>query len=323
MTKKRKLIKRVYENGRETTLSLVKKKKRVSARSDRRLARKKIKKPVVSKPEEAPAKIKKPFIDNYELPSNYGKTGLTFLVRDPFWLYAYWEIVRDDFEELKTKISNDNITSSKLILRVYDITLIDFNGNNANFFFDIEIGPFADSWHIDLHHDAGSYVGEVGLLASNGNFFALCRSNYVQTPRVTYSNRTEQIWMEVKDNRVMEPYAIVKTFEPGPDSQCRPENSLTLVKKKRFYITEEEIRRYYSNLSPLLREIIATRLSRFYGKKGRKHLLAIEGESNEDRYTVLSRLPKGYFLKKIIMGSSWDLAVLGQDAGGASEKNRT
>jgi len=345
MAQKRKVVKRVYEKGRETTLS-AKKRAAVNGSStpkakeakDSSIERIKSRTLVGSgaektknNPRFADSTINKNsnvqhsennfFPENDYLPPNYGVTRCVLLVRDPYWIYAYWEVAEEHIDKIKKNIPEDQVSSAKFVLRIYDITLVDFNGSNANFSFDIEPTTYTNSWHIKLFHDCGSFVGEIGLKTSDGKFFALIRSNYVQTPRVSYSPRSEQIWMEVTDSDHSSPFVFPKKVanEPNSEEQTakRTQYPTNIRKQKRLYVSEEELRRYYSRLSPLLRNIIESRLESSYPNEAKKYSIIIEGDSDFDRQKMLSQLPKDYFIKEVLLGASEGLVSLGE---GASEQ---
>ncbi len=316
--KKRKIIKRVYEKGREMTV--------FSARALRRQNSVTRKPPKAQPSETAQAATilmpatRRVILDNYQLPAQYDTTRLTLMVKDPFWLYAYWEIAPSSIERLKNIISQHEIDSAKIVLRMYNVTMIDFNGTNASHYFDIEAGPSTNNWYINLWHDNVSYVGEIGLRLSGGRFFPFARSNFVHMPRIRYSARSEQIWMNVTDQTPPSAYVI-----PGTEVFKFDKTEFTPLvangKKRAFYLTEEDIRQYYGRLSPLLRDIISTRLSETYGIRA-KYGFILEGETDQQRRRLLKRLPKDYFLKRILIGSSEELISLGaseQLMSGASE----
>jgi len=62
----------------------------------------------------------------FRFPQGYGDNRIVLLVRDPWWLFSYWEIRKDKEEEIVQKIENSGETREKAILRVYDVTDIDF-----------------------------------------------------------------------------------------------------------------------------------------------------------------------------------------------------
>ncbi|MCK5581778.1 MAG: DUF4912 domain-containing protein, partial [Candidatus Omnitrophica bacterium] len=149
------------------------------------------------------------FVDSEELPESYHQTQLTLIVRDPYWLHAYWEITPDAIQNVAQEIGYE-ARQCAYVLRMYDVTLKDFDGTNANHWFDIEVGSEANSWYVNLWNDKVAYCGDIGLRAPDGRFFTLARSNAVQTQRANFSPRSEVIWMEVAGEEVNPPYVMAK-----------------------------------------------------------------------------------------------------------------
>lgn len=311
---KRKIIKRVYEKGRERVVTAPKKRAVSKSRLKTVNKVKEIKRGFDSGAKVSASQVQKrdyAFVDNYDIPQSYQKTSLRLLVKDPFWVFAYWETTSADAQGLKNSIPEDKRESAKFILRMYDVTLVDFNGTNANYFFDIEVGEFSNNWYINLQHDAASFVGQLGFQTWDGSFYCLAQSNFVQTPRMSYSHRSEHIWMKVDERENKS--AFVNTAKASlrkKDFGLGFSQIAQKGRRKRFFVTEDEIRLYYSKLSPLLKDIISGRLNVYYGKRARKYL---EGDTDFERHRILSRLPKGYFIRKIILGSSQDLVILGKE----------
>lgn len=139
-----------------------------------------------------------PKTSNQELPSQYGVDKIVLLVRDPWWLYAYWELKNETVERLKSELKEE-FYKAKRVLRVYDVTNIIFNGGNANRFFDIQIHEFANNWYIDTGAPGRSWCVDLGLKLSNGRFITILRSNVVQTPLDGPSWITDEEWMVPED----------------------------------------------------------------------------------------------------------------------------
>ena len=135
-----------------------------------------------------------PRIFPQELPSQYGVDKMVLMVRDPWWLYSYWELKNSTVERLKSELK-DEFYRAKRILRVYDVTDIIFNGANANRFFDIQIHEFANNWYIDAGSPGRSWCVDLGLQLSDGRFITILRSNVVQTPLDGPSWITDEEWM--------------------------------------------------------------------------------------------------------------------------------
>jgi len=141
---------------------------------------------------EAPRRMARTFPQ--ELPSQYGVDKMALMVRDPWWLYTYWEVNNSTVERLKSELK-DEFYKARRILRVYDVTNIIFNGSNANRFFDIQIHEFANNWYIDAANPGRSWCVDLGLILSDGRFITILRSNVVQTPLDGPSWITDEEWI--------------------------------------------------------------------------------------------------------------------------------
>jgi hypothetical protein len=131
-----------------------------------------------------------------DLPGRYGVDRLVVLVRDPYWVYAWWELTDSTLGGGRTDLGID----ADLVLRMYDISAIDWDGTNHHAHFDIEIADQAGNWYIELGKPGGSFVGEVGLRAPDGRFLALLRSNFVTLPRDSMSSVVDEEWMVVEED---------------------------------------------------------------------------------------------------------------------------
>ncbi len=129
-----------------------------------------------------------------DLPYAYGEDKIVLQIRDPWWLYAYWEVVVDSWNKLKERLG-DAFYNAKKVLRVYDVSKINFNGKNANAFFDIEVRPEADNWYINTAGPGKSWCVDYGLKLPNGEFITVVRSNIVHSPLDTPSWVTDEEWM--------------------------------------------------------------------------------------------------------------------------------
>lgn len=124
---------------------------------------------------------------------------MVLLARDPWWIFVYWEIQRDKEAEIIRKIESGGEGVNKSILRVYDITDVNFNGSNANSYFDIELKGLANNWYINVNAPDRSWVVDIGILSKSGKFFLLVRSNVIKTPRFGMSDKLDAEWMASED----------------------------------------------------------------------------------------------------------------------------
>lgn len=144
-----------------------------------------------------PSVSKEQTSEDRRLPSHYGEDRLVLMVRDPWWLYAYWEVTPHRQQEVLTQIGSHAQSGRKTVLRVYDVT-----GSPAlpksNSFFDIELNFYAESWYIDVGIPDREWVAELGYRVE-GRFYPLLRSNRVSTPAFGISDVLDEEWMLPED----------------------------------------------------------------------------------------------------------------------------
>ncbi|MDP3786020.1 MAG: DUF4912 domain-containing protein [Candidatus Omnitrophota bacterium] len=134
-----------------------------------------------------------------ELPSAYGDTRVVLMTRDSHWIFAYWEITdarRMDIE----REAGAGWDGLRKVLRVYDVTDIEFNGTNAHKYFDIDITPEAGNWYIRVGEANRSWCVDLGAITSDGRFIVVARSNVVATPRDTASDVIDEEWMSIEED---------------------------------------------------------------------------------------------------------------------------
>ncbi len=152
-------------------------------------------------------------------PDYYGRTETVLMVVHPFLLFAYWEVTPESCRQAHETMGPE-IDGARAILRMYDISLIHFDGTNAHQVFDIDIGLEARGWYIPIWTADKSYCADLGFLARTGRFHSISRSNVIQTPRATPSTRTDEQWMRVRFVRRRKPEptrALEYVNAPGSD----------------------------------------------------------------------------------------------------------
>jgi len=131
-----------------------------------------------------------------ELPRAYGRDRITLLPRDPWWLFAYWEITPATRVNALRALGAE-AEGAREILRVYDVTFITFTGDNAWQSFDVELPPGADRWYLNVGRPAASFCVEIGLATPGARFLPLARSPIATTPRATPSADTTVRWVDL------------------------------------------------------------------------------------------------------------------------------
>lgn len=125
-------------------------------------------------------------------------------VQSPWTLYCYWEL-SDLKKNMVQHHLNNEWSSLKLKLRLYDITALSFNGHNAHGYQDFYTQEGSNQT-VFLHVLSNkTYCVDVGFVTSEDYFFVLLRSNQVDTP-VALQTETSLItkavsnWKKDKDD---------------------------------------------------------------------------------------------------------------------------
>ena len=154
----------------------------------------------------------------FDPPYSYSDNRIVLMVRDPYWLYTYWEINENKIREIKRELG-ENLGGASLILRIYNTS--DWN------FFDIAVGSHIGNWYINVGRPNTSYCVDIGYLTTDGVFICAARSNVVTTPRDSMSDVIDEEWM-IPDWEMM--YALSGGFGFGKSSMEVKE----LFKKMQF-----------------------------------------------------------------------------------------
>ena len=257
-----------------------------------------------------------------ELPSQYNTTQVTLLARDPHYIHAYWDIAPQTHDHIRQEIGPE-YDRSTYTLRMYDITQKDFNGANANHSFDVDIQPHQSNWYVNLWCDNVNYCGEIGVRTPEGRFYPMARSNVVGTPRASSSGRSDMVWMDVKENREESFLYTMSRAKRINKAIERASTKLPVQTKpgRKIYLSEADIRAYYSNLFPLLRKLKRFKRNGNNGENSKtpskiKDINKFDNrEKIEDIY--IPGISTSEYYRKYLSGASAELL----ERGGASEKN--
>lgn len=116
-----------------------------------------------------------------------------FLLKDPHWTFIWWKITRATVEKVKLQ-SGETMAGAKFALRIYDVTDICFDGENAHCYFDIDVIGETDHWYQYISVSNRTYCVEAGLIGNSGRFRVLARSNRLAMPRDSPSGSEEEKW---------------------------------------------------------------------------------------------------------------------------------
>jgi hypothetical protein len=127
------------------------------------------------------------------------KDRLVVMVRDSYWLHAFWELSRHSIERAEAALGQE-WHCAKPILRVYEVSEGGTTSAAETALRDIDIHGGVSNWYIDVVHPPRSYRVDIGYLGSSGKLFVLARSNIVNTPRPGVKDALDENWSDVAQN---------------------------------------------------------------------------------------------------------------------------
>jgi len=131
----------------------------------------------------------------FSIPAGYGDDRIVLMVKDPWWLYAYWEVQPSTERAARGQLAPQEVAGLQTVLRVYDVTDLGSPDDGAPRSFDIPLSGLATNWYIHTNAPTRSFVVEIGLLTAGGRFLRLARSNRVTAPRAGPSDVVDETWM--------------------------------------------------------------------------------------------------------------------------------
>lgn len=121
-------------------------------------------------------------LEGFETPVFIQHDTLHLLARDARTIVAHWEVT-DRKKWLAAQHFRCDWVHLPKVLRLYDVTLVMFNGHNANRTIEIELTPEADNWYISGLQPNTDYVADWGVRTVDRQFIPFMRSNAVRTTR--------------------------------------------------------------------------------------------------------------------------------------------
>lgn len=126
----------------------------------------------------------------FSLPLEYGNNRIVLMVRDPHWLYAYWEISPEKRNAFIQEFGQDLWEKSYPVLRITNVS------KNESFF--IRINDYTNNWYIYVEDANSLFVAEIGRSIAQQFFINLASSNYIYTPSETVSNNTSAYFVDYR-----------------------------------------------------------------------------------------------------------------------------
>jgi hypothetical protein len=124
------------------------------------------------------------------------KDRVALMVRDPFWLHAYWELTRQSVQRAQAALA-ELWHVAKPVLRLTEVEQGGTSSSAERPSRDIEIHGGVKNWYIDVRNPPASYRIAIGYLVPGGKFYCLARSNVVTTPSPASSDAIDENWTDV------------------------------------------------------------------------------------------------------------------------------
>jgi hypothetical protein len=135
--------------------------------------------------------------ERFLFPESYGVNRVRLLVKDPEWLFAYWDVNPASLGDLGQGLGERALALSRLTLRIKDPV----HGGSS----DILLPPGARWWYVRGDSAPRSYRAELGVTLPSGEFRRLAESNTVVTPRVGPSSQRATRRMTYTEVQAMPP----------------------------------------------------------------------------------------------------------------------
>lgn len=132
-----------------------------------------------------------------ELPAAGGTDRITLLARDPFCVFAYWELTPGRRQPALAELGRDAEGACQ-VLRLYAATTADTAPTVS---FDVDLPADLGSRYLTVSSPGASCRAEIGLRTASGRFVPLVSSNTVIMPSAAPSTDTSVRWIEMRTGR--------------------------------------------------------------------------------------------------------------------------
>ncbi len=138
------------------------------------------------------------------------KDRIVLVVRDAYWMQAYWEITRATVQRAKVALTGF-WHSAKPVLRLLEITS-DGNTNSVeNVVQEIEIHSGVNNWYVSTDQPGQKYRIAIGYAVPDGKFHLIAKSNQVNPPASNLDSADDH-WTDIT-NDVEKYYSLSGGFD--------------------------------------------------------------------------------------------------------------
>ncbi len=110
-------------------------------------------------------------LEEIAIPDHYNETYIVAIVRDPLWIFSFWDISESTREKIVVEMDEP-----KLLLRVSEA-----NDSESAFHYDISVNFDDRKWYINVPYAKRSYRIDL-CIAKSQKVKVLARSNIVRMP---------------------------------------------------------------------------------------------------------------------------------------------
>jgi len=123
------------------------------------------------------------------------KDRLVVMVRDPYWLHAYWELSHTSVLRARAAMGQHWHTA-RPVLRLLNLA----TDGTTSLLRTIAIHGGVNNWYVDVLDPPSQFRLEIGYVAANGHFHRLVSSNPVATPPAGNCHAMDENWTDVEQN---------------------------------------------------------------------------------------------------------------------------
>ena len=121
---------------------------------------------------------------------------LVVMVRDPYWLHAYWELAPRSVERAQSALGQHWHTTRPVLRCFHDRPAMARPCCSAK----SSIHGGVNHWYVDVQNPPQQFRMEIGYLTASGQFYCLARSNAVTTPPAGTSDSVDENWVDIDEN---------------------------------------------------------------------------------------------------------------------------
>ena len=127
------------------------------------------------------------------------KDRIILIVRDSYWVQAYWEITSASIRRAKVAMG-PHWHNAKPILRVTESASDESNNTVDQIVREIQIHGGVNNWFIEVPEPPKTYRVAIGYLGDNGRFHMIAKSHEVSTPVPGANESFDLSWADIESN---------------------------------------------------------------------------------------------------------------------------